>query len=407
MNIRAVTVFLDPGWPIEPEAIESAGTAAAALRAALDGADYEVQTLRLATPPPAEGARPVAVDDRAQYAQRLEAEAFVHGFDYAAVGPALPEEPDGLEVVPDMLAATENVFTSAIFADAETGLSLAAARACAETIVANSTVVEDGFTNLRFAALANVPSGSPFFPASYHRGGAPAFALATEAAELAVDALREVPSMATGRRRLVSMIEAHAAAMARAVEPIALEHEMRFLGTDFSLAPFPDHLRSLGTAFETLGVPALGRPGSVAAAGFLADCLDRAQFKRTGFCGLFLPVLEDEILATRAAEGQVTLADLLLYATMCGAGLDTVPLPGDTEPAAIVPLLLDLGALALRHRKPLTARLMPLPGKMAGDPVHFDFPYFADSKVMVLDSIPLSGHFASSGMLDLGPLRGE
>lgn len=407
MNVRAVTAFLDPGWPVEPEPIEVAGAAAAAIRTGLEEAGYQVQTLRLATPPPAEGNHPVAVDDRAEYAQRLEAEAFVHGFDYAAVGPALPEEPDGLAVVPDMLAATENVFTSAIFADPETGLSLASARACAEAIVANSTVAEDGFANLRFAALANVPAGSPFFPAAYHRGGPAAFALATESAELAVDALREVPSLTTGRRRLVSMIEAHAAAMARTVEPIALEHELRFLGTDFSLAPFPDHLRSLGTAFETLGVPALGRPGSVAAAGFLADCLDRAQFKRTGFCGLFLPVLEDEILAARAAEGQVTLADLLLYATMCGAGLDTVPLPGDTEPEAIAPLLLDLGALALRHRKPLTARLMPLPGKLAGDPVHFDFPYFADSRVMALEALPLTGHFAGSGMLDLGPRRGE
>ena len=28
----------------------------------------------------------------------------------------------------------------------------------------------DGFTNLRFAALANVPAGTPFFPAAYHGG---------------------------------------------------------------------------------------------------------------------------------------------------------------------------------------------------------------------------------------------
>jgi hypothetical protein len=61
----------------------------------------------------------------------------------------------------------------------------------------------------------------------------------------------------------------------------------------------------------------------------------------------------------------------------------------------------------LRHRKPLTARLMPIPGKVAGDPVHFDFPYFADSAVMNLEALPLSGLFAGSGMLDIGPRRGE
>ncbi|MGA9533467.1 MAG: DUF711 family protein, partial [Anaerolineales bacterium] len=171
--------------------------------------------------------------------------------------------------------------------------------------------------------------------------------------------------------------------------------------------PYPDHLRSLGTAFESLGVPAVGRHGSVAAAGFLADCLDRAEFKRTGFCGLFLPVLEDEVLASRAAEGQLSVTDLLLYSTMCGTGLDTVPLPGDTSADLITPLLLDLGAIALRHNKPLTARLMPIPDKVAGDEVHFEFPYFADSRVMALESIPLTGLFAGSGMLDIGPRRAE
>jgi len=407
MNVRALTAFLDPGWPVDPERIETVGRGIDAIRQALEAADYTVQTVRLATPPPAEGPHSVPAGKRAEFAQRLEAEAFVHGFDYAAVGPALPEEPEGLEAVPDILAATENVFTSAIIADVETGLSFSAVHTCAEVILRASTVSPDGFANLRFAALANVPAGSPFFPAAYHGGGAPAFALATEGAELAVDALREVPSLAVGRRRLASMIEAHAAAMSRTVEPLALEHELRFLGLDFSLAPFPDHLRSLGTAIESLGLPALGGFGSVAAAGFLADCLDRAQFKRTGFCGLFFPVLEDEVLASRAAEGNVSLSDLLLYATMCGTGLDTVPLPGDTAPDAIAALLLDLGAIALRHRKPLTARLMPIPGKVAGDPVHFDFPYFADSAVMNLEALPLSGLFAGSGMLDIGPRRGE
>ena len=406
MNIRAITAFVDPGWPIDSERIEAIGEATKIVRETLEEADYEIQSLRLATPPPAEIANGVPPSEREQFAQRLEAEAFVHGFDYAAVGPALPEEPDGFEVVPDILAATENVFTSALIADPQLGLSFAAARSCAEAIVSSSTITDDGFANLRFAALANVGAGSPFFPAAYHRGGQAAIAIATEAAELAVDALREVPSLSTGRRRLVSMIEAHATAMSRSVESIAVEQELRYLGVDFSLAPFPEHLRSLGTALESIGVPALGRPGSAAAAAFLADCLDRAEFKRTGFCGLFLPVLEDATLAARAADGQLTLTDLLLYATVCGTGLDTVPLPGDASVDAIAAVLLDVSALALRHNKPLTARLMPLPGKAAGDEVHFDFPYFADSRVMELEAAPLSSLFAGSGMLDIGSRRG-
>lgn len=405
MIIRALTGFVDPGWPIEPERLDGLAEALIASREALAKSDYEVQTLRVATPPPAEMSRPVPPKERAEFAQRLEAEAFVHGIDYANVGPALPDEAEAFTVLPEILASTETVFTSALIADQETGLSLPAARACADAITKIAVLKPDGFSNLRFAALANVGAGSPFFPAAYHRPGPPAIAVATESAELALDAFRDVPSLSRGRRRLISMIEAHAAAIQRILTPITLQREIRFFGIDFSLAPFPDHLRSIGTALEALGLPAIGLPGSAAAVAYLADCLDRAEIPRTGFCGVFLPVLEDASLAQRAAAGQLTVTDLLLYATMCGAGVDTVPLPGDTSVEALIPLLLDLGAVALRHNKPLTARLMPIPGKSAGDDVHFDFPYFADSKIMAIESEPLTGLLNGAGIIDIGPRR--
>ena len=96
------------------------------------------------------------------------------------------------------------------------------------------------------------------------------------------------------------------------------------------------------------------------------------------------PILEDSILAKRAAEGTLTIKDVLLYSAVCGTGLDTIPLPGDTTAEQITPLLLDLCALALRLDKPLTARLMPIPGKKAGDETNFDFAFFAPSRIMAL-----------------------
>jgi uncharacterized protein (UPF0210 family) len=405
MIVRSLTGFVDPGWPVEPERLDVLASGLDQARTALEAANYEVQTLRLATPPPSEMGRSVPYQERSEFAQRLEAEAFVHGIDYAAIGPVLPDEPKGFNVVYDMLAATETVFTSAVIADPETGLSVAAARASADIISKLSTLGDDGFANLRFAALANVGAGSPFFPAAYHRPGPPAFAVATEGADLAIDAFRDVPSLGRGRRRMVSMIEAHAAAIERLLTPISLQNELRFLGIDFSLAPYPDHLRSIGTALESLGLPAIGLPGSAAAVAFLADCLDRAEFTRTGFCGLLLPVLEDSALSSRAAAGQLSITDLLLFSTLCGTGLDTIPLPGAASTDALTAVLLDLGAISLRHNKPLTARLMPIPGKTAGDDVHFEFPYFADSRVMALDAEPLTGLLSGSGILDIEPHR--
>jgi hypothetical protein len=67
--------------------------------------------------------------------------------------------------------------------------------------------------------------------------------------------------------------------------------------------------------------------------------------------------------------------------------------------------LADVGAIALRLNKPLTARLMPIPGKSAGDEVHFDFPYFAASRVMALPAQPLGGLLSTAGSLDIKPHR--
>ncbi len=136
-------------------------------------------------------------------------------------------------------------------------------------------------------------------------------------------------------------------------------------------------------------------------AALLTESIERARFPRTGFSGLMMPVLEDATLARRAAEGTLTVKDVLLYSAVCGTGLDTVPLPGDTSAEQIFPLLLDLCALALRLDKPLTARLMPVPGKRAGDPTTFDFGFFANSKVMALQSEPLSAPLSLPQVLQL------
>jgi uncharacterized protein (UPF0210 family) len=403
MEIRALTGFVDPGWPLEPERIGKVAECLKAVRESLTKVGYEVQTLRLATPPPSETSPSIPPIERPGYAQQLEAEAFVHGIDYSAVGPVLPGDVAGFEQIPKILELTESVFASALYAHPEGGLSLSAAKSCAEVIQQISTITPDGFTNLFFAALANVSSGSPFFPAAYHRGGPAALAIATESADLAVAALQENPSPQAASRVLIETIEGHAAVLSRITQPLAAQQNVRFWGIDFSFAPYPEELRSLGTAMQTFGVPQIGLAGSAAAASFLAYCLDQAQFQKTGFCGLFFPVLEDSVLAQHAADGSLTITDLLLYATICGTGLDTVPLPGDTSIEALYALLLDLGALSLRHDKPLTARLMPIPDKRAGDKIHFDFPYFADSRVLALDAQDLNGMLINTDILDIGP----
>jgi uncharacterized protein len=226
-----------------------------------------------------------------------------------------------------------------------------------------------------------------------------------EAASLAVAACEGAASQDEARRIFVDSIEKHARRIAAAVET-ACAGPIRFAGIDFSLAPFPDRARSVGTAIERLSGSRVGEHGTLAATAWLADAIDRASFPRAGYSGVFLPVFEDAVVAARAAEGLVSVADLLLWSSVCGTGLDTVPLPGDAGESAIAAILLDVAALALRLDKPLTARLMPIPGKRAGEEVSFDFPYFAPTRVLAARSSGVGGLFTGSGPVTLLPSRG-
>ncbi len=404
MEIRSITVFAHPGFPPRKGVFRRAGELANTLRLVFEAADIPVQTTRLATIPfPLLVKRP---QDAQALAQEVEGLAEPHGLDYISLGPALPGNPATYAWIPEMLAATRKVFLAGVMATPEGKVHPAAIRACAEVIHAAASLEPNGFANLRFAALAGVPPHAPFFPAAYAEPRRPdpgvlGFALALEAADLAVEAFRRAEDVPQAQRNLTAAIEEQAARLTRLAESVAQKRQATFFGLDFSLAPFPDEATSLGAAMERLGVRRVGLHGSLAAAAILTAAVYAARFPRVGFSGLMIPVLEDATLARRAAEGTLSVKDLLLYSAVCGTGLDTVPLPGDTTVEQLAAVLYDVAALAARLGKPLTARLMPMPGKKAGAPVRFDFPYFANSRVLALDAAPLRGALAADAPFTL------
>jgi hypothetical protein len=406
MKIRSITSFFDPRANQSHRHLDKLTLLAQEGRKLYEQAGLEVQTVRLATVP-----FPLLYqgDDAAgavQMARALESDARARGFGYLSLGPALPDLPGRMEsfdfVVP-MLEQTEIVFLSGLMTTSAGGISLPAVKACACIIARAAAIGGDGFTNLRFGALANLGPHGPFLPGAYHSGERPAFAIAVECADLALDAFRRAASLAEARSLLITALEDAATELTSRAAHLSQQYELDFKGLDFSLAPYPQDWCSLGGALEALGLPALGMAGSVAAAAFIADTLDRGRWLKTGFNGLMLPVLEDSVLARRAAQGSLTLKDLLIYSAMCGAGLDTIPLPGDTSPEQMQGVLLDVAAIALRLNKPLIARLMPLPGKQAGDPVEFSFEFFAKGAVLALPAAALSRGFAGDETISIRP----
>lgn len=386
MKIRSITYFCNPGYPLKENVLREAGDFLSKAKAAYVAAGYEVQTVRVATVSFAKMLGEKHIDKLPNYAGQFAQAMKQIGVSYAALGPALPELPRSYQVVPEAIAASEGVFFSGVMADAQT-VHMAQVKACAEIIVKCAPIDRNGFANLNFTALANVGANAPFFPGAYHTNDQPAFGIAVECADLAVDAFDGRKTVDDGRNALIAEITKHG----QAITKIAGDLHIDFKGIDFSLAPFPDDAHSLGKAVENMGVPKIGLHGSLAAAAILTDAIERANFPHIGFNGFMQPILEDSILAKRAAEGVLTVKDALLYSAVCGTGLDTVPLAGDVTADELTPLLLDICALALRLNKPLTARLMPVPGKKAGDATTFDFAFFANGRVMALESSPLSG----------------
>ncbi len=396
MKIRSITCFYHPGSPQAGQVLSRLTELSKTARRRFVESGFEVQTTRLATVP-----FPLLLDElsnekAAAMAVSLQNQAFAAGFTYLSLGPALPDVPGSYALIPAMLAATRNVFFSGKIATPEEGVILPAVQACGKVIAQAAALAPDGFSNLCFAALANVAPYGPFFPSSYSGGVQPAFSLAIEAADVALAVFKQAKTLAAARKRLLQTLEEQGRVLTEISNELSSTFEIEFKGIDFSLAPFPNAWSSIGSALEKLGPPQLGMSGSVAAAAFLADTLDEGHWQRAGFNGLMLPVLEDATLANRSAHGVLSLKDLLLYSAVCGTGLDTVPLPGDATAEQLSAVLLDVAALSTRLSKPLTARLMPIPGKAAGEITDFNFDYFANGGIMELPAAPLRGPLAGT-----------
>jgi uncharacterized protein (UPF0210 family) len=400
MKIRSITYFDSFNWPLESSQLLRAGNFIQAAKDEFLEEGIEVQTTRLASTPFPAILGKKNIDQTVSFAVSLEEQMDSSGFDYASIGPAIPDIPESYRVIPDVLSNTEKIFSAGIISSPDNGIDLEAITQSAEVIIANSQISGDGFGNLRFAALANVRSGSPFFPAAYQAAGSsPGFAIATEAADLAVMAFSSPTNLESVQDDLIRTIEQEAHKIVSGADRLAASHDLVFMGVDFSLAPFPSAELSIGTAINKLGVHGIGNHGSLAAIGILADALDQAQYPKTGFNGVFLPVLEDTVLASSAAAGSLGLNKLLLYSAVCGTGLDTVPIPGSTTADQLYAVMLDMAVLAQRLDKPLTARLMPIPGKEAGESTDFNFEYFANSKIIAVEAEPLSGNLIEHSKL--------
>ena len=177
---------------------------------------------------------------------------------------------------------------------------------------------------------------------------------------------------AAAAREMRTAVERHVLPIAAVCNEHASTSGRRFAGVDSSPAP-SQRVASMAEVVELLGVPHFGASGSIEAAALLTKVFKSIEgVPLCGFSGFMLAALEDAGLSAAAAKGYYDIRALLMYSAVCGIGLDTVPIPGDTSVQKMAALMCDTGTLAFRLRKPLTVRLFPVPGKSAGDVTEFE-----------------------------------
>lgn len=317
--------------------------------------------------------------------------------------------------------------------------------AASEAMLELATTTPRSEGNFNFTVNFNCKPGIPYFPAGYStkawaeqgRGEcAFSFAIGFQHVRLLTNVLRK---MAGGRNSIIEgedpakraaiwaaaavamrdASEEHIIPLADIARAAALKTQqdgyqgvpVTFVGVDTSPAPGTGGSKDVAgvdidvypSFYKLLGLPYFGAAGCIEASSFLTKCFKAVRISREaqqensdhegdlfkdqkniGFSGLMLAPLEDEGLAEAASKGQYDIRALTVYSAVCGIGLDTVPIPGDSSIAQMSGLMRDTGTMAFRLQKPLTVRLFPLQGLDVGDVPQFGHDDLCDHPVMAV-----------------------
>jgi uncharacterized protein len=382
-KIRAVTAFVNLDRAHYEQQIADAVVMLKRAQTIFESRGFEVETIRIATQPFPEYTKDLTPSLAIAFFKQLDALAEKDKF-ILAIGPAMTKADDNeaeADVLADILRNTKNL-SGTVAVAGEDGVHWKAVGAAAR-VMKRLEATPHSQGNFNFAAIAMVPPLTPFFPAAYNRGFGHQFAVGLESANVVEVAFHDVPDLDTAKQRLTDMLGAAAFEIQTHAHRVDMETGWRYAGMDLSPAPLKDV--SIGAAIEELTGQPFGSSGTLTAAATITAAIKSIGVQQTGFSGLMLPILEDTRLAQRWSEGRVSLDALLAYSAVCGTGLDTVPLPGDVTEEQLDLMIGDMASLAVKWHKPLTARLLPVTDKHAGEMTEFADPYLVNARVQAIE----------------------
>ncbi|MDR0882429.1 MAG: PFL family protein [Candidatus Adiutrix sp.] len=346
---------------------------------------------RIAVSPMSALAGPFSPEQMVKVAQVLDRAGGEVGVDFVGGFGALVEKGFSrgdqalIQAIPQALAETARVCSSVNVASSRDGINMDAVRLMGETVkkTASLTASREALGCAKLVVFANIPPDMPFMAGAYLGLGEPDAVINVGVSGPGVVKKALDRAMARTPRpnfdQVSETIKHTAYKITRVGElmgrEVAAELGLPFGVVDLSLAPTPQVGDSVGEIFQSVGLKAIGAPGSTALLALLNDAVKKggafASGHVGGLSGAFIPVSEDLGIGQAVEMGYLNIEKLEALTAVCSVGLDMVSVPGDTSAATISAIIADEMAIGMINHKTTAVRLIPVPGKKAGDKVHY------------------------------------
>ena len=284
--------------------------------------------------------------------------------------------------IPRALAETDHVCSSVALASTRAGINMDATARFSQVVLdtARLTAERGGLGCAKLVCFANAVEDNPFVAGAH---------IGVGEAETVVNVGVSGPGVVRSALARLGP-EADLLAVAETIKRTAFKvtrmgelvgrEAARRLGTSFgivdiSLAPTPALGDSVSDILELIGVDRTGAPGTTVALALLTDAVKKggamASSSVGGLSGAFIPVSEDSGMIEAVRCGALSLAKLEAMTSVCSVGLDMVAVPGDTPLATIHGIIADELAIGVVNYKTTAVRIIPVPGKGAGETVEW------------------------------------
>ncbi|MFH2114160.1 MAG: PFL family protein [Spirochaetota bacterium] len=283
--------------------------------------------------------------------------------------------------IPKALATTGRVCASVNVASTKSGINMDAVRMMGSTIkeAAALTADRDGLACAKLVVFCNAPEDNPFMAGAFHGVGEGDAVLNVGVSGPGTIKAALETCRGSSFDEMADTIKKTAFKITRMGQLVG-EEAARRLGVpfgilDLSLAPTPEVGDSVARILEEMGLEATGTHGTTAALAMLTDMVKKGGVMASthvgGLSGAFIPVSEDEGMVAAVRCGALSLDKLEAMTCVCSVGLDMIALPGDTSAATLSAIIADEMAIGMVNNKTTAVRVIPVPGKKAGDWAEF------------------------------------